>query len=186
MYNRSKDTVLAQKVFQSKTVTRQRDCKPYNAKIKLVKCSSLWGQSTILWTSKSYSLLVGTTPHERSVLLPISSCQKYFPRMWKVNTASDSTTRGKCLLNDEFLILKITHWKKPSALPLTFKALIYSSKHGCNFLLTETEDKCFLMPTQCNKVDGRGQKYVYVVPHSTEIRGSDISSLNTNTTIVIT
>lgn len=87
-----------------------------------------------------------------------------------INTASDSITRGKCLLNHKFLILKITHWKKPSALPLTFKAFVYSSKCACNFWLTETEDKCFLMPTQYNKVDGRGQKDVYVVPHSTEIK----------------
>lgn len=69
---------------------------------------------------------------------PSSFCQKYFLRMGKaihVNTASDCVTRGKCLLNHEFLILKIIRWKKPSALPLTFKAFVYSTKRACKFLI---------------------------------------------------
>lgn len=68
---------------------------------------------------------------------PPSFCQKYFLRMGKaihINTASDCVTRGKCLLNHEFLILKIIRQKKPSALPLTFKAFVYSTMRACNFL----------------------------------------------------
>lgn len=87
----------------------------------------------IFLTCREISTLEKCPPPSSS---PSSSCQKYFLRMGKaihINTALDSVTRGKCLLNHEFLILNTIHWKKPSALPLTFKAFVYFSKRACNF-----------------------------------------------------
>lgn len=55
---------------------------------------------------------------------PTSSCQMYFLRLGKaihLNTASDSITRGKCLLNHEFW-----HWR--SSMGKTLQLYLWHSK----------------------------------------------------------